>query len=84
MQFFWISSFTATDPATTAAPRAKSRAIVTNSLEEVPAEGSVIILEIGCDAGFGTSRGSARSGPSLHSRLDLRSAGKRRLIGGVD
>jgi DNA-binding NtrC family response regulator len=50
MQFFWISPFTAAAPALAATPRAKSRAFVVHSFEDVPAEGSVIILEIGCEA----------------------------------
>lgn len=47
MQFFWLPSSTAENPVP---PLAWPRFAVLHSLEQVPSEGSALVLEIGCDA----------------------------------
>jgi DNA-binding NtrC family response regulator len=47
MKFFWIPSFTADSPMP---PRAWHRLSVANSPEDVPTEGSAVVMEIGCEA----------------------------------
>ena len=47
MQFFWLPSFIAENPAP---PCEWRQVVVANSLADVPSEGAAVILEIGCEA----------------------------------